>query len=272
MYTTTDSSLGVEAKCYEEAHIKEVLETIRYSFDIVFDRFVETEAGTILSALDISSLQNKFGSEGRKKQLGKKEKTEHYKRIIIESVDSFLKDQDKYVDIMDLDSLDEYQDDPRTFKSKVLKNECPIIRKTLNNRIAKELDKYRKSFNIADADRLLEVITNLSTFANDYSDKYDPETYEKMSSYKDLGLDVLDTEDYTVFGVIGGGIKSHMIYKLYPGLFPNRSRSAIWALWYLSDKKTFECRSDSEFLMIDPHKSITQQNYFYPYALFSYYA
>ena len=63
-----------------------------------------------------------------------------------------------------------------------------------------------------------------------------------------------------------------MLYKVYPAIFPNRSRDAIWALWYLTDKKTFDCKQDSEFLMIDINKFITQQNYFYPYELFAYYA
>ena len=82
----------------------------------------------------------------------------------------------------------------------------------------------------------------------------------------------MDTEAFTVYGVIGGGIKSHMMYKVYPNTFPNCSRNAIWALWYLTDKKTFGCKTDSEFLMIDVGKSFTQQNYFYPYKLFAFYA
>ena len=63
-----------------------------------------------------------------------------------------------------------------------------------------------------------------------------------------------------------------MLYKVYPEVFPNRSRRAIWALWYLSDKKVIDCKYDSEFLMIDTQKTITQQNYFYPYEIFAFYA
>ena len=81
-----------------------------------------------------------------------------------------------------------------------------------------------------------------------------------------------DEEDYNAHGVIGGGIKSHFIYKLYPEMYPHRSREALWALWYLSEKKRFGCKEDSEFLMIDVESGTTQQNYFYPYGLFAYYA
>ena len=63
-----------------------------------------------------------------------------------------------------------------------------------------------------------------------------------------------------------------MLYKLNPMVFPSRSRNAVWALWFLSGKQDFGCRMSSEFLMIDVQKVITQQNYFYPYTLFAYYA
>jgi len=59
---------------------------------------------------------------------------------------------------------------------------------------------------------------------------------------------------------------------MYPNIFPNRSRDAIWSLWYLTSKKKFKCKEDSEFLMIDVKNSVTQQNYFYPYDLFGFYA
>ncbi len=125
-------------------------------------------------------------------------------------------------------------------------------------------------FNRADASELLRVVTNLCELGEDYS----TEVYKENSeiNYEDLNMALMDTDDYTVYGVIGGGIKSHMLYKVHPDSFSNRSRSALWALWYLTDKLSFGCTMDSEFLMIDTKKNTTQQNYFYPYELFSYYA
>ena len=125
---------------------------------------------------------------------------------------------------------------------------------------------------MADADWLLRVVYNLCVFGDEYQENYDPNTYEDAQTYQDLDLSLLDTDDYTAYGVIGGGIKTHMLYKVHPAIFPNRSRSAIWALWYLTNKQTFDCKTDSEFLMIDLSKNIVQQNYFYPYQLFAYYA
>lgn len=272
MYTRSDNR-DVEDICYDFEHVNKVMTEIKKNFDAYFQRFIETCGGTGMTSEDFARLQKKFGVSGKKPDAASAKKlSENYKAIIREAYDNFSKDQDDYLEIMDVELLEDMDEDADYFKSKVLRNECPIIRKTLANKRAKELDKYRAAFGRADADWLREVVYNLCAFANEYEKEYDPDTYEEAENYEDLGLGILDTEDYTAFGVIGGGIKTHLLYKTYPGLFPNRSRSAIWALWYLSGQKAYDCKMDSEFLMIDVEKGIAQQNYFYPYELFSYYA
>lgn len=270
MYTKMENS-GVEDVCYEEEHIRKVLQVISSNFEKYFKDFIESNAMNGLSAADFQKLQVKFGLKPEKHKKAK-DLSRNYKDIIIEAIERFEKDRADYERIFDEELLEDYEDDADAFKSKVLRNECPIIRKTLANRRAKELDKYRAAFSSADADWLLQVVTNLCVFGNEYVEEYDSETYENMKSFKEMGMELLDTDDYTAYGVIGGGIKTHMLYKVHPAQFPNRSRSAIWALWYLTDKQTFGCKTDSEFLMIDVKKSITQQNYFYPYQLFAFYA
>ena len=202
----------------------------------------------------------------------KKDWSQNYKRIIREAIDDFEKDRNAYIELFDEEALEEAEYDPSSFKSKTLKYECPIIKNTLFSN-AKELGKYKRQYSISDPNELLQVVQTLSQFGEKYqNDVYDPKTYEDAKQYEDLRLENMDTEAFTVYGVIGGGIKSHMMYKVYPNTFPNCSRNAIWALWYLTDKKTFGCKTDSEFLMIDVGKSFTQQNYFYPYKLFAFYA
>ncbi len=143
----------------------------------------------------------------------------------------------------------------------------------MQNKKAKELDKFRVAFVKASAGELYRATRNIVTKAGEWrKDRYNPTTFTTIDTIKELNYYDLDADDYTVFGVIGGGIKSHFLYKLYPEMFPYRSREAVWALWYLSDKKSFGCKQDSEFLMIDIKEGTTQQNYFYPYALFAFYA
>lgn len=262
---------SVESICYEQKHIDKVLDAIKAKFPDYFNDFIMLEAGYAVSEKDIQKIATKLGVQNVKAKKNT-DIAKKFKNIIVESLDDFEKDREKYVAIFDEEALEEYEDDPQYFKSTVLKNECPIIHSTIHNKRAKELDKYRYEFNISDSNELLTVVSNLYNFAEEYYNNfYDEDTYDDIDNYKDLQISDLDTEDYTVYGVIGGGIKSHMLYKVYPSVFPNRSRDAIWALWYLSDKKTFECKQDSEFLMIDVEKSVTQQNYFYPYELFTFY-
>ena len=270
MYTRMDNS-GVEDVCYEQEHVEKVLAVIKKNFDEYFMRFLDSTGGKGVSLEDIQGLQKKFGIEVKQKKKNN-DLTNNFKAIIRESIDDFEKDREDYVKIFRQEWLEDLDEDADVFKSKTLRNECPIIRKTLANRRAKELDKYRASFSQADADWLLSVVYNLCIFGDEYQENYDPKTYEDAETYKDLEMELLDTDDYTAYGVIGGGIKTHMLYKVHPAIFPNRSRSAIWALWYLTNKETFGCKTDSEFLMIDLSKNIVQQNYFYPYQLFAFYA
>ena len=47
---------------------------------------------------------------------------------------------------------------------------------------------------------------------------------------------------------------------------------AVWALYYLSNKKKFSCKEDSQFIMINKKKFTTDHNFYYPYDLFCYYS
>ena len=271
MYTNQDER-EVESICYEQDHTEKVLTLIRKNFDHYFRKFVEEEAGLSISKECVDKIGTNLGIKIIQKNKSK-DMTKKLKSIIKEAVEDFEKDREKYECILNEEVLEEYEEDSATFKSVALKNECPIIHATYYNKSAKELDKYRYQFDISNSDDLLTVVTNLYYFAENYKNEfYDINNYDGINRYCDLRISDLDTDDYTVYGVIGGGIKSHMLYKLYPGLFPNRSRDAIWSLWYLTEKNVIDCEMDSEFLMIDINKYITQQNYYYPYELFTFYA
>ena len=195
-------------------------------------------------------------------------------RIIQTALQDYECEREYYINLMDKEVLAEYEYDDLTFKSKELKDRCPVIRRTLQNRLAKSLDKFRAAFTASSSKDLLNCVMKLSEFERNYMNTiYNSASYDEIVYYKDLKLSDLDEKpEYTVRGVIGGGIKSHFLYKISPSAFPNRSRFAVWALWYLTNKKDFGCEYGSEFIMTDLKKDIVQQNYFYPYELFAFYA
>ncbi len=268
---TNDHEHMVEDICFKITHIEQVMNTIETNFPKFFDQFLRSRESDIPKE-HIDILRDRFMVDDSGKRLVFDEKSA-FSELMQIAINDFNSDRSAYQGLFDEDALEEYEDDPQLFKSKALANETPIIRKTLQNRLAKELDSFRGAFNKASAHDLLLVVTRVAHFAKNYVENiYDRANFDKIIFYKDFQFTELDGEDYTAHGVIGGGIRSTFLYKNYPEVFPCRSRMSVWALWYLVDKKTFGCKMDSEFLMIDPDENVTQQNYFYPYELFSFYA
>jgi len=261
----------IEEICYEQDHIDKVWEEMKIKILTYFEKYIESDGGNAVDDSDIQKLAVKFGSTVKpKKKVKDPKKT--LERLLKEAISHFDNERQPYQEILDLESLEEYKHDVNSFKNTILKNQIPIIRKTLQNKQAKELDKFRAAFNSAQPGHLFEVTNNIIILANKWrSEWYNGQEFERINTCDDLDYHELDEEGYTVYGVIGGGIKSHFIYKLFPEMFPNRSREAVWALYYLSDRKRFGCKEDSQFLMINADEGTTQQNYFYPYGLFSFY-
>lgn len=262
----------IEEICYEQEHIDKVWDEITKGIVNYFQRYIDTEGGHSIQDSKVEKLAEKFGSTSKPKSKSKDSK-KILERLLKETITDFEKERQPYRDILDLESLEEYKHDVNSFKNTVLKNQIPIIRKTLQNKRAKELDKFRAAFNSAQPGHLFEVTSNIVKLANEWKNNwYNGKEFEKIDTCDELGYYDLDEEGYIAYGVIGGGIKSTFIFKLFPEMYPSRSREAVWSLYYLSNKKKFECKEDSQFLMINAEEGTTQQNYFYPYGLFAFYA
>ena len=83
----------------------------------------------------------------------------------------------------------------------------------------------------------------------------------------------------SIVNVVGMGIKSIILYHLDPERLPARGRNGLYGLFFLSGRQHFKLPSDSsEFLMINDLNPasdgsiIMDQNYWYPYSVFSVYA
>ena len=182
----------------------------------------------------------------------------------------FDRDHEKYSELFARDALDDFAYDPAGFKN-ALAARCPNIHNALYA-VAEFMKDYKEAFRRTGGARLLEVTTNIVQFARAYANSWDGEWPLPAQHPADLRLAELDTEPYTAFGVIGGGIRSEFLYQLFPSVFPNRSRRAIWALYFLVGHNKYGFTDESEFLMVERDGSGTQQNYYYPYDLFTYYA
>jgi hypothetical protein len=260
-------TLKIDPGAYDPKHIDVVLKEIQRNFAKYFKSFAEEEPEDEIDS-GIKKLGELFVVKTKRK---KKSPTDILLSKFHAAIADFENNRDKYFKILDIESLEEHEDDPSAFKED-FKKKCPIIHDCMWSTY-KEMDKYKEAFNYAAPIDLLKKTQNITRFAYDFIKIFDDTKHLNADSVSSLGITALsENEDYTAYGVIGNGIKSHFVYKLFPYIFPNRGRSAVYALYYLTDKKTFGFKDDSEFLMIDLKKSITQQNYFYPYDLFSFYA
>jgi hypothetical protein len=263
----------LEEVCYQPSHIAAVEAALFAGVKKYFPLYSIPVSGAAQGP-EFGDLADNF--RVKPMQQSKKPAAPTTKTILQQRADNaiadFESDRTDYEELLDEESLEEYGDDPSSFHRTVLRNDCPIIRKTLHNTRQKELDRYRMDFRHTDPQDLHTVISNLALFGREYAEAYRRPKFLKINTLSDLDFDPLDTDDYTVYKVIGGGIKSNLLYKLYPHIFPYRSQDAIWAMWFLVGQDDLGCRQSSEFLMIDVDKSTTRQNYYYPYALFALYA
>ncbi len=188
-----------------------------------------------------------------------------------EAIKLHSKELEIYQKFMDLDTLDEYEEDPNTFKRETKAN-CPIIRRCLMSQ-DEIMNGYKRSFSSVTGQDLLYTVYNIAQFGEQYIKDFDSKSHEISKSYEDLQLEDLPSEDYTCIGVVGYGIQSTLLHSLYPYAFAHRSQNAVWALYFLSGRKDFGLGEDgSEFLMVRPQYGTCEQNYLYPPELFGYYA
>lgn len=272
-----DYNLELDDFCYEAHHVEKVFNVIQEIFQDYFNKYITSRGGIVVTDEAVESLKEKMKINSNIKVTVDKSKFQkNLEAIKNNAIKEFNKDVEEYEELFDLETLEEYAEDPAGFKND-LKRDCSMIRKTLNSK-DKSLDQFKIKFNVCNANYLLEVMTNITTYLDEYPEKWDGYDYNGDYEIEDLieedllEQSIFDTTGYGVDGVIGGGIKSYIAYKLLPQYFPHRSREAIWALWYLTDKQDFGCEQDSEFLMILTDKVVTQQNFYYPYQLFGIYS
>ena len=257
---------------FTPGHIDAVLKEIKANFDIYFDIFLATEAGKTPSTEEFQKVQTIMGIEVQhsSKSSQKQRLTKAFRNIIKDSTNKFEDDRDIYLELLDGEFLDEAADDTGAFKNITLRKDCPRIRGILYSP-DESMKVYKEAFNRADSDELFNVFIGLNHFLVDYEEEFDDDdSYEDISDMTELDLEELAGIRY--FNVIGNGILSYFLYKNNPRLFPNRGKDAIWALWFLTQKKTFGCLEDSEFLMVKIDDCLTEHNFYFPYYLYAWYA
>ena len=239
-------------------HIAKVWSVIEASLPLYWDRFVESAMSTVSGeACSIAA------------------------HLFETAIQDYEKGAQKYRCFFDLEAFDEYRDDPNAFKQ-ALSHDVPVIANTLRNR-RPELREWQISYSNARANDLLAVFENVLDFIGRWQEAHPIDQYLQQafeSEPSGFELDPLDDDEtMSITNVIGMGIKSIVLFNLYPERLPPRGRYGLYGLYFLSKMQDFGLPSDSsEFLMVNdvnpaPDGSIIMDpNYWYPYGLFSLYS
>lgn len=258
----------------EHDHIALVIAAIQKNFDGYFARFVaECQPQTgVAAAAAVLSTKFKVTAESSDPAPGVRQR-------FATAIEAYKKEAERYRGFFNEEVLDDYrQSDPKLFKRDLAsKKNCPIVADCVNSK-REEMRQWQSKFAVKSAAELLDVFTNLFNAAVEYNSSCDRHTYAAAGAREELELDQFDTDE-TLWaqGVVGNGIKSYVLYHLFPDVFPICARQALFALYFLSNKEDFGLPSaTSEFLMIDdmkPEKQIRtmEHNYWYPYSLLTWY-
>ncbi len=192
------------------------------------------------------------------------------------AVQQYEKVAAKYRDFFDPEAMEEFADDPNSFKSHLAK-EVPVIAGTLNQR-RPELQEWQSDFRASKGRDLLEVFSNVLDFRSTWAKAQSEKTYVNCDEPAAFALDPLDSdESMSLTSVIGMGIKSIVLYHLDARILPQRTRLDLYGLYFLSGMSDFKLPSkSSEFLMINDLEPVSgsfimEHNFWYPYGVYSVY-
>jgi hypothetical protein len=265
MIRSTNQEMGEYELIREPDHIARVWKEIESALPMYWDKFVASET--------------KAAKETKKRKFSAKDLAEGavLTRVFDEAIATFEKSAAEYRKYFSAAAFEEYHDNPAAFKQ-TLSRDVPVIANTLRQRHA-ELKEWQMHFRMAKANDLLQVFANVFDFIADWLKDHPLASYALIDDAEDFDLDPLDDDDtMKMENVVGMGIKSVVLHHIDPERLPRRGQLSLYGLYFLSGKQHFDLPSkSSEFLMINDVNPvgdcfIMDQNYWYPYGLFSLYA
>lgn len=171
-------------------------------------------------------------------------------------------DQTAFKEIFDIELFEDKNPDrysPTEFKWNVFAKDLWTVKAALRTPDP-ELDQYKESFKDADPLEIYATVYNILIAAKDYAAKNIP--FARRSTVESLELDFLHEDQYMLRGVIGRGIRSEILYRLYPGTFAIMTRRNLWGMYFLTDADEFLVdQFDDETLR---YRTSTEWEYDYP--------
>jgi len=185
---------------------------------------------------------------------------------------------EKYIEMFDMDLMEEYSEDTQGFKDVTLKKDCDIIRKTLQSK-SEALNEWKKKFYGCKSQQLYDTFYNMMYFAQEYYEDMDEDAILELDSIDECALREMEEDACYKSGVLGFGIVSNILNHMYPRVFPGNYKAGVYSLFFLSGAcKGIDMPSESsEFCMVKDDfytktgAMETEHNYYFPYENFCIY-
>lgn len=131
-----------------------------------------------------------------------------------------------------------------------------------------EMEVYRENFLRTSAADIFVVVRNILKSTGEYITNSTDINYNMLKNIEQLNLSYLDQENMLLTGVIGLGIRSELLHRLYPGNFAIMTRRSLWGMYYLTNE---EQEFVTDELSNDRRRHRTSHNWEYEYDRFMYY-
>lgn len=163
--------------------------------------------------------------------------------------------------------MDLYQDFLEDFKNKVFAKELWTVKAALKTPDP-DLARYKKDYRDANTQDIFNTVNGILNAAHSYSTEVSKHIdYSSLVKVNDLQMDFLNEETMFMNKVIGFGIRSEILHRYFPALFPIMTQPSLWAMYFI-------CESNNEFITIEKRtregKMRVSHNWQYPYDQFSF--
>lgn len=162
--------------------------------------------------------------------------------------------------------LEIMNDDLSAFKNNVFGEKLWTVRSSLHDMSNPELDRYRESFDNATPKEIYVCVKHILEETKNYIENIFPKiSLSSIQNIEDLKLEYLNEDEMLLGGVIGLGIRSELLHRMYPAVFPIMTRRSLWGMYFLT--------SENEFIVDENFqgKSRTSHQWNYDYARFCFY-
>lgn len=160
-----------------------------------------------------------------------------------------------------------YEEFLEDFKNNVFGIELWTVKAALKTHDP-DLARYKKDYRDADAEEIYQTVNGILNATHNYvSEETTTINYSKLTDIASLKMNYLNEEEMFMNKIIGFGIRSEILHRYYPYVFPIMTQKSLWAMYFI-------CDSANEFITIEQRNRRgimrVSHNWQYPYDRFTF--